>query len=641
MPFHRALTVSIGALAALMVMAPETSALAAPNHESHSSIVSELFSYFGTGSAPRHAVADRAAIKGPIPIPRAKPHFRTLPQASADKPNAPTTKQTALLGNDIPAPGSTMFIADVLVGKKLKALVTHGLDRFISPKSEIAGVAAFYRSNGYRPLWIGNGAPNQRTSAVIAVMRNADADGLNPKSFHIPDFQKTQGDPEKLAEAELKLTEAVLTYARQAQAGRFNAKAVSPDIDATQIPPRAEEVLHRLAEGSDSAAALRSFNPPQAGYKALRAKLAELRAHPGHGKPIVIPRGPLLKYGVRDTRVPLLRKRLGVPAARDNFVYDAAVTNAVRRFQAGAGLRPDGVLGPNSLAVLNAASHRNVIATIVANMERWRWLPRDLGSAYVMVNIPDFTLKVVHDGQTIWTTKLVVGKPETPTPLFSAKIENIVLNPTWHVPESIIYNEYLPALQRDPHILDRLGLKLIRGPDGNLSVQQPPGEDNALGQMKFNFPNRFQVYLHDTPEKRLFKLSYRAFSHGCMRVDNPAKFGEVLLSLALPRAHYTAATLKQAWGGSEQWLKFRRKIPVYIVYMTAFVNDDGRLVVRKDLYGIDKKVNAVLKGDTRYLAAMEAAEVADKKPPVTDEQRRELEQYVDDSPGAFLDRLFH
>ena len=662
MPMIRALPLSVGTIAALMLTASQTGLLAAPN-TFFPPAIAELFSPFSGSATDRNeARADRAAIEGPIPIPRAKPdgpmlplrtetapenapQHESAPPPSAEKQAGTGDRQAALLGGDIPAPGSTILMADVLVGEKLKALVGGRLDRYIGPRNEIAGVAAFYKANGYRPLWIGNGAPNQRAGAVMEVLRHADADGLDPNSFHIPDFQATQGSPEKLAQAELKFTNAVLAYARRAQAGRFSAKVISDDIDATQIAPRAGEVLQRLAKASDIAAALTGYNPPQAGYKALRAKLAELRAHPSRSKPIVIPRGPLLRYGVRDARVPLLRKRLGVPAGRDHRLYDAALAKAVQRFQAQAGLRPDGVLGPNALAALNGASHGNAVDTVIANMERWRWLPRDLGRAYVMVNIPDFRLKVVRDGQTVWTTKVVVGKPDTPTPLFSARIENIVLNPTWHVPESIIYNEYLPALQRDPRILDRLGLKLIRGPDGKLAVQQPPGEENALGRMKFNFPNRFQVYLHDTPQKNLFRLNRRAFSHGCMRVEDPAKFGEVLLSLAAPRSHYTAESLTQSWGGPEAWLKFQHKIPVYLVYLTAFVDAGGKLVLRNDIYGIDKKVTAVLKGDTRFLARMEAAKVADVKPEVTDEQRRELERYVNDSPGfdspgSFLDRIF-
>ena len=166
-------------------------------------------------------------------------------------------------------------------------------------------------------------------------------------------------------------------------------------------------------------------------------------------------------------------------------------------------------------------------------MERWRWLPRDLGKTYVMVNIPDFTLKVVHDHQEQWHTKIVAGKPQTPTPLLTASMDTILVNPSWHVPQSIIQNELLPRYGRDPNIFTRMGLKVKRRPDGTLTVTQPPGAANALGRIKFNFPNKFQVYLHDTPQKQLFAADKRAFSHGCMRVEDPTKFGEVMLHLAM------------------------------------------------------------------------------------------------------------
>jgi murein L,D-transpeptidase YcbB/YkuD len=268
----------------------------------------------------------------------------------------------------------------------------------------------------------------------------------------------------------------------------------------------------------------------------------------------------------------------------------------------------------------------------------------------VIVNIPDYTLKAMHGGKPVWGTRIVVGRPETPTPLLSAEIDNILLNPTWHVPESIIYNEYLPALQRDPRILERMGLVLERAPDGRIVVKQPPGEENALGRMKINFSNRFMVYLHDTPTKHLFARPKRAFSHGCMRVENPAKFGEVLLSIANPKDNYTAERLQQGWGGPEQWIKFRRKIPVHLVYQSAYVDEQGKLVIRDDIYGFDRKTNAILKGDDRRMA--ETYAVAAPKPTVIDpERRRELERLIPSALGGpsaaggregfgFFDRMF-
>src|SRR5438094_9308030 len=185
-------------------------------------------------------------------------------------------------------------------------------------------------------------------------------------------------------------------------------------------------------------------------------------------------------------------------------------------------------------------------------MERWRWLPRDLGKAYVMVNIPDYTLRVMKDGHLHWSTRVVVGKPNLQTPLLSAQMKYITVNPTWNVPPSIINNEYLPALAQDPTVLDRMGLKLVNNSDGSVHIYQPPGDGNALGRIRFNFPNKFLVYQHDTPDKHLFAKDERAFSHGCMRVQYPDQYAEVLLGITEPQDHYTVAKLQAMYRSAEQ-----------------------------------------------------------------------------------------
>src|SRR5262244_172497 len=178
------------------------------------------------------------------------------------------------------------------------------------------------------------------------------------------------------------------------------------------------------------------------------------------------------------------------------------------------------------------------IEVVIANMERWRWYPRDLGTAHVIVNQPDFTLTVMHDGAQVWTTRVVIGKPSMQTPLLSETMKYITINPTWNVPPSIINNEYLPALQQDPTVLDRMGLKVERNRDGSVHIYQPPGERNALGRSRFNFPNKFLVYQHDTPDKNLFAREVRDYSHGCMRVQDPDRYAEVLFGLSQPEEGY-------------------------------------------------------------------------------------------------------
>src|SRR3974377_1064993 len=228
--------------------------------------------------------------------------------------------------------------------------------------------------------------------------------------------------------------------------------------------------------------------------------------------------------------------------------------------------------------------------TIIVNMERWRWLPRDLGDPHVIVNVPDYTLTLWNNDKIYWKTRIVVGKPGKATPMVSAEMKFITVNPTWNVPPSIIQNEYLPALQRDPEALDRIGLQVTQDADGTIPISQPPAAGNALGRIRFNFPNKFLVYQHDTPEKYLFAREERAYSHGCMRVQNPLTYGEKLLSLVLPNEHYTEAKLESMFGGNEININFPKNIWVHLTYQTAFVDDDGRLQFRKDIYARDARM---------------------------------------------------
>jgi L,D-transpeptidase YcbB len=275
----------------------------------------------------------------------------------------------------------------------------------------------------------------------------------------------------------------------------------------------------------------------------------------------------------------------------------------LKKFQHQRDLPQTGTLTNATVDALNGQRRDRDADIIVANMERWRWLPRDLGEAYVMVNIPDYTLKVMDHGQMAWTTKIVAGQPgEKATPLLSETMKFITVNPTWNVPPSIINNEYLPALAQDPMAMDRIGLKLERNRDGTIHIYQPPGEGNALGRIRFNFPNKFLVYQHDTPDKYLFAKDKRAYSHGCMRVQFPDKYAEVLLNIANPKEGYTAEKIRRMYGTGERDIHLTTPIPVHLTYQTAFVDDDGHLATREDVYGRDARLLAALKSEDRRIA---------------------------------------
>src|SRR5712672_4072086 len=389
---------------------------------------------------------------------------------------------------------------------------------------------------------------------------------------------------------------------------------VSGDIQYPEHPTDATEVLTNVTSAKDASTALDGYNPPQKLYRELKAKLAELRGQ-GEGKVVPLWEGPALKFTpaskkqaaveIEDARVPLLRAKLGITENADDSHYDGKVAEAVRKFQEGADLKATGILDDRTVKALNSPKRDRQIDAVIVNMERWRWLPRQLGApslgnAYVILNIPDYTLKVMQNGAPVWNTKVVTGKPgQHATPMLTETMKFITVNPTWNVPPSIIYNEYLPALQQDPTVLQRMGLKLDRARDGSIHISQPPGEANALGRIRFNFPNKFLVYQHDTPDKHLFAKDERAFSHGCMRVQNPLMYGEKLLSLALPSERYTAAKLESMFGGSEININFPKNIWVHLTYQTAFVDDEGKLQVRKDIYGWDQRMIAIMKGSER------------------------------------------
>jgi len=527
----------------------------------------------------------------------ATPAAPAAPAAAA----APVTEPVKAASN-VPA-------ADQPVADKLKDVIGAKTSRYFDRKNERAAIEKFYGTRDFAPVWTQGGSLTAAAKGVIARLKDAASDGLNPADYPVPDFASAT-TPDALADAELKLTSSMFDYARQAQSGRMHWSQVSGDILYPEHPVDPNEVLAKVTTATDASAALDSYNPPHKLYKELKAKLAELRGQ-GNGPVIEIAEGPALKYTpatkkqaeivVEDPRVPQLRAKLGLAENASDTRYDAAVADAVRKFQNSAEMKATGILDDKTVKALNTPKRDKQIDVVLVNMERWRWLPRDLGTpalgdAYVILNIPDYTLKVMQRGQQVWTTRVVTGKPGThATPLLTETMKYITVNPTWNVPPSIVYNEYLPALQQDPTVLQRMGLKLEQNRDGSVHISQPPGEANALGRIRFNFPNKFLVYQHDTPDKNLFAREDRAFSHGCMRVQNPDQYASVLLNIAMPNEKYTPERVRSMYGKSEIDLKFPTPIPVNITYQTAFVDDAGKLQFRKDVYGRDATMINILK----------------------------------------------
>ena len=548
-------------------------------------------------AAPTVPAAQPAAEKSsPVAAPAGVQATATDSATPSASPVATTEPTPA------PDPLASLDPADRPVAEKIRDLfaATGTPEKIFASKSERAAVETFYKGRNLAPLWLDKGIVNARAKAVIARVKAADADGLDLNDYRLPSFDGLS--PDALAEADVKLTQTVLTFARHLQAGRFPYNRVSHNnIALPQAPPDSAAVLASMANAEDPGKALDAYAPPHEAYRRLKEKLAEIRAK--SSAKVEIADGPLLRYNAKavmqDPRVPALREKLGLAGEESDLAYDAKLAAAVRTFQQANELPATGSLDARTVKTLNAPVGGRQVDLILANMERWRWYPRDLGADYSIVNQPDFMLKVMHNGAQVWTTKVVIGDPSPgkQTPLLSETMKSITVNPTWNVPPSIVYGEYLPALSRDPTVLARMGLVVTYGRDGSVvNIAQPPGGNSVLGRLRFNFPNRFLVYQHDTNEKFMFASDVRAFSHGCMRIQDPAKYADVLLNLARPSDHWTTERVTRMFGAGEQDLALPPgSIWVHVTYQSAFVDDAGKLQLRRDVYGVDSRTIAAIK----------------------------------------------
>jgi L,D-transpeptidase YcbB len=368
------------------------------------------------------------------------------PAVTAATAAAMNNEPAAIQGDEVPAPAVTapaaatpkpavMVDGNAAIGEKLRELAGGKFDPIVGGKKERAAFDAFYSSRDYAPLWISDGKPNARARTAIAYLARVEADGLEPADYPVPDFS-TLIDPGALAEAEIRLTMSVVTYARHAQLGRVHWSRISGDIFYSQKQPAPTEILGKIAEAGDVGEALDAYEPSAPAYLALKAKLAELRAGKVQFAKAPIPNGPVLKVGMEDGRVPRLRERLGIDG--DSVTFDKVVADALEKFQQEHELKPNGLLTQQTIEALNSHQPNRPINTIIANMERWRWMPHDLGGDYVIVNLPDYTLRVFQHDRQIWMTKIVIGAPNMPTPITTAEMKYITVNPTWNVPSSIV-----------------------------------------------------------------------------------------------------------------------------------------------------------------------------------------------------------
>ncbi len=471
-----------------------------------------------------------------------------------------------------------------------------------------SGIREFYRQRGFSPAWSGRDA-----KILLGVLKHAADEGLDPADYSVPE----NSDP---AAHDIALTRAAIRYVEDARLGRPRLRRVDDDV---ALPAPAFDAAAGLAQALQThrlAAFLAEAPPPSPQYAALRMALSEYRAIRDRGGWSQLP--PSVAKGLTADNAEAVRKRL--IAEDPKLAVDPAedLPEALKHFQARHGLAEDGRLGPRTYAVLNVTAETRV-GQIIANMERWRWLPREFEDNYIAINVPDASLTLVLQKHAVLTSRVVVGKPKTPTPILRAEGAGITVNPPWNVPQSIARKEILPKLKANFRYLKSEDMILLDGPAGDpyglkvnwrdipagtfpYHVQQHPGRNNALGTIKIELPNRFDVYLHDTPAKSAFALSTRDISHGCVRVQRILPLASYALSQnldAMVRISDAVST------GETRYLPLEKKLPVYFLYWTVFADRDGAIQFRSDIYGRDKRlIDALGKGKPLRLSAISNCE---------------------------------
>ncbi len=470
---------------------------------------------------------------------------------------------------------------------------------------------AFYSKREFLPIWLQNGRPSPRATMLRDTLLAAYTEGLDPREYHTPAirYMWRARRPITRARLELLLSDAFLRYAQEVGAGYYAPKAADFDW---KLPPKVLNTLDLLEFylTTDLPAMFLTYLAPQhEAYQQLKAALARYRAMVKQGGWVKISPGKSLQFGDSGRRVLQLRQRLVAegylePVGDDSFpmIFDSALERAVRRYQANHGHKVDGIVGWFTLQSLNV-SLKQRIATLKKNMERWRWLPDNLGDHYVWVNMAAYELSLVDQYREVLNMPVVIGKLQRATPSFADIMEYIEFNPTWNVPPRIAKEKFLPKLQKNPDFLKANHLQVYDSWQKNAKLLDPEtikwqhyssdrwfpyklvqtaGKHNSLGRIKFMFPNKYRIYLHDTPEKALFDRYVRTFSAGCIRVAKPYLLAEKILA---GQGDWTMAKIRKTVKEAKtRQVRLHRKWPVYLFYWTAWVDKDGFVNFRRDVY---------------------------------------------------------
>jgi L,D-transpeptidase YcbB len=572
-----------------------------------------------------------------------------LPAKSIEAPAA--VAPTPLVPSPAAAAPDTTPAASSASNAVVDAIRAKLADKASNAKANVESIAAltsFYASRS-EPVWVKDVALTARAREAITEIKNADAYGLEVSAFALPDLSPGASASAQ-ADAEVKLDLAVLKYANHARGGRVEPLALSNILDMKLTLKDPKDVLADIAKSDKPAAYLRGLHPKHAGFEKLRQALAAARGPQVEEKidealTIKLPEGKTIKPGEESDDIALLRKRLKIEAASasNEKLLDAKLESALKEFQEANDLKANGQLTAKTRTAINRAAEpkkfepKRDVERIIVNMERWRWLPEDLSNFYVMNNIPEFMSRVVKGNTEVLKQKIIVGQPTWPTPVLTSSMEVVIFHPEWGVPDGIKVKELLPRLKRASSqysnsgggFFDQLfnggqptggGARVMaayklnptingKPVDANavdwnrvdikqFSFVQPAGAENPLGLVKFRFPNRHDVYMHDTPQRGLFAQSFRALSHGCMRLEQPRKLADVILG---EDKGWSSDKVGGLYAGTSNEIKLSSPVPVYLTYFTARVDEDGKVQKYSDLYGHDERLLSALRGNVvRY-----------------------------------------
>ena len=474
-------------------------------------------------------------------------------------------------------------------------------------------ISLFYFERNYEPFWIEN---RKRLESLSRSLSEAGSHGLPEYRYPLGELKEAifEDDPTQKAKLELMATEAFLLFAQDISGGILKPNMIDANINVDPQRREASELLASLTESFDVSSFFENLFPRSNEYEYLVGELRRMRdilRNGSWGDPV--PSGTTLQVGMTHEHVPFLRKRLskmGYPVSQTNQrLFDEQLDASVKKFQEYHGLNPDGVFGKRSIEAINVSPKTRLVQVLV-NLERMRWNNQDRGTEYVSVNQANFYAYFKSGNKKVWESRVVIGLPSNQTAEFNDTMTHMVVNPTWHVPKSIAVDEYLPLIQKDSNFLvDNEMVLMVRGTDTIIDsslidmqaftpdnfpflIKQIPSDINALGLVKFMFPNKFSIYMHDTPMKELFFKDERTFSHGCIRLQEPFEFAYSLLrNQVVDPVNKFQEILKKE---EETYINLSRNIPVYITYRTAFFDDFGQVHYRADVYGRDALVYMAL-----------------------------------------------